>query len=175
MRHFHFELTTFFGQKIVTSTVTNHQVPLFPTSWNLASLGFSLNAPCLSRCALYPMNVYRAVRSARSAVCSIPWINIALHAPSGLCIGIVEWNTWKSVAPQLQTWGIDDVIITVSHQRDGMICRSCSFIYSCKLKVTFSSQRWPLSTWDPLSCPAHGWHASACQISPSYVSPFRRR
>ena len=24
------------------------------------------------------------------------------------------------------------------HQRDGMICRSCSFIYSCKLKVTFS-------------------------------------
>ena len=45
----------------------------------------------------------RAYRAARS----IPWIYIALRAPSGLCICVVEWNMWKSVAPQLQTCGID--------------------------------------------------------------------
>jgi len=36
---------------------------LLCTSWNLASLGFSLNALCLSRCALHPVNTYRASRS----------------------------------------------------------------------------------------------------------------
>ena len=40
-----------------------HCIELLPTSWNLASLGFSLNAPCLSRCALHPVNIYRTARS----------------------------------------------------------------------------------------------------------------
>ena len=47
------------------------------TSWNLATLGFSFNAPCLSRCALHPVNAYRA--------------------PSRIC-HVMDWNMWKSVA-----------------------------------------------------------------------------
>jgi len=86
-----------------------YQLPEFiPFNSNLVTQQYKIQAETsLRSVSAWMPRAYRAARS-------IPWIYIALRAPSGLCIRVVEWNIWKSVAPQLQTCCIDDVIITVT-------------------------------------------------------------
>jgi len=83
---------------------------LLSTSWNLASLSFTLNAPFLSRCALHPVNIYRAARSiwalyTRTARCAMDRQRL-VGCASVPAIMTSRWSYYDvAVVPRQQTCG----------------------------------------------------------------------
>jgi len=118
------------------------------------SLCFQLEcpvSPCLSRCALHPVNIYRAAHSV--------W---ALYWRSG-----VEYVKVRSPAAMRHWWS--------NHNSDVIICRSCSFIMQLQIKsFIFFPTMTPIDKRRSL-CQAQRRHTSACKISSPFVSPFCRR
>jgi len=121
------------------------------TSWNLTTLGFGLNAPCLSRCAL------RLGLCPRSGLEYVKVCSLATSCSQLLGSRARELSaTWPTIqSPKLFTASL------------------FTFKNLNKMLIFFPTMT-PIDI-RPRNGPAHGWHASACQISPPYVELFRRR
>ena len=127
------------------------------TSWNLASLGFSLNAPCLSHCTLHPVNVYHAARSVWALYTHSGVEYVKARSPAATDMGH-WWRNHNSDVINSTAWYVV-LVVYIQLQIE-------SYIFFPTM-ITIDKR--------PSPYVAQHRNASACQILPPYVAPFRRR